>query len=463
MKKVLLLNPPGKKLYIRDYFCSKVSQADYIPHPLDLVILSGILAEEYEVELLDATISRMPEERALAAVRSADPFAIVSMFGAASLSEDMEFARKLRGALPAVKLIGIGDVFREHGEVYVSGDSPLDALLLDFTTRDILSYLKADHSAVMNMVFRDRTGPVKTPVGGRGREFELPVPRHELFQKYPYRHPFVRKRKFVTTLIDYGCPFDCDFCVIGKLGYKFRRPENVLRELRMIRELGVSEVFFHTQTFGAHKASAEALCRGMIEEGLGLGWVCFSRVDVASPALLDLMKKAGCHTIIYGVESGSEAILKKYNKGYSVKEIVSAVNYAKSIGIRTAGTFILGLPEETRETAEATIELVKQINLDFASFNVAVPRSGTGLRETAIGLGFVDGKFNVMDQSGSEIAMPTRTLTRLDVLAYRRKAVAAFYLRPGYILRRLLSVRSLHDIVNYAKQAFALIKNTWTN
>ena len=68
-----------------------------------------------------------------------------------------------------------------------------------------------------------------------------------------------------------------------------------------------------------------------------------------------------------------------------------------------------------------------------------------------------------MDQSGSEIAMPTRTLTKKDVLAYRRKAVAAFYLRPGYILRRLLSVRSLHDIGNYAKQAFALIKNTWTN
>ncbi len=463
MKKVLLLNPPGKKLYIRDYFCSKVSQADYIPPPLDLVILSGIVAEEYEVELLDATVSRMPEARALEAVRAAAPFAIVSMFGAASFGEDMGFARKLRAALPAVKLIGIGDVFRENGESHVSGDSPLDALLLDFTTRDLLSYLNSDYGSVMNMVFRDRGGAVKTPMGGRGRQFDLPVPRHELFQKYAYRHPFVREKQFVTTLIDYGCPFDCGFCVIGKLGYKFRKPDNVLEELRTFRGLGVSEVFFHTQTFGAHKASAEEICARMIEEKLNLGWVCFSRVDVTGPGLLDLMKRAGCHTIIYGVESGSEEILKKYNKGYSVGDIVSTVDYAKSIGIRTAGTFILGLPEETRETAEETLALIKRIGLDFASFNVAVPRSGTGLREAAIGLGFVDDKFSVMDQSGSEIAMPTRTLTKNDVLAYRRKAVAAFYLRPGYILRRLLSVRSLHDIRNYAKQAFALIKNTWTN
>jgi len=463
MKKVLLLNPPGRKLYIRDYFCSKVSQADYIPHPLDLVILSGIIAEEYEVELLDAMVSRMPEAAALASARAAEPFAIISMFGAASFGEDLGFARKLREALPSVKLIGIGDVFREGGEVHVSEGSPLDALLLDFTTRDILSYLRADYGAVMNMVFRDRGSAVKTPVGGRGRQFGIPVPKHELFRKYDYRYPFVRKKKFATTIIDYGCPFDCSFCVIGKLGYKFRRPDNVMPELRRIRELGISEVFFHTQTFGAHRASAEELCGRMIEEKLGLGWVCFSRVDVTDPKLLDLMKRAGCHTIIYGVESGSEEILRKYHKGYSVKDVVSTVDYARSVGIRTAGTFILGLPEETGKTAEATIALIKRINLDFASFNVAVPRSGTELRTKAIGLGFVDDKIRVMDQSGSEIAMPTSALTRNEVLAFRRRAVAAFYLRPGYILRRLLSVRSFHDIGNYVRQAFSLIKNTWIN
>jgi len=463
MKKVLLLNPPGRRLYIRDYFCSKVSQADYIPHPLDLVMLSGILSEEYEVELLDATVSRMPAEKALSAASAAAPFAVVSMFGAASLEEDMEFARALRSALPAAKLIGIGDVFREKGESYVSGDSPLDAVLLDFTTRDVLSYLRSDFGAVMNMAFRDGAGAVKTPVGGRGRQFEVPVPRHELFAVYDYRHPFVRAKRFATTVIDYGCPFDCGFCVIGGLGYKYRKPENVLEELRRIRSLGIREVFFHTQTFGAHKVSAEAVCRGIIEEGLDLGWVCFSRADVTTPPMLDLMKRAGCHTIIYGVESGSEEILKAYHKGYTVRDIEAAVAYAGSIGIRTAGTFILGLPEETRETAEATIALVRRIGLDFASFNVAVPRRGTGLRKSAIGLGLADENVSVMDQSGSEIAMPTRSLTREEVLAYRRRAVAAFYLRPGYVLGRLMSVRSFHDMANYARQALALVKNTWMN
>ena len=367
MKKVLLLNPPGKKLYIRDYFCSKVSQADYIPPPLDLVMLSGTLSEEYEVELLDAMVSRMPADETLAAARASAPFAVISMFGAASLDEDMEFSRRLRSELPEAKLIGIGDVFRERGESYVSGDSPLDAVLLDFTTRDILSYLRSDYSAAMNMVFKDGAGAVKTPLGGRGRRFEVPVPRHELFQKYDYRHPFVRAKRFAATLIDYGCPSGCSFCVIGKLGYKFRKPDNVLAELRRIRELGISEIFFHTQTFGAHKASAEEICQRMIEEGFGFGWVCFSRVDVTDPAMLELMKRAGCHTIIYGVESGSEEILRKYNKGYTVDRIVSTIDHARRIGIRTVGTFIIGLPEETRETAEATISLVRRISTSLVT------------------------------------------------------------------------------------------------
>ncbi|KAF0127103.1 MAG: Fe-S oxidoreductase [Elusimicrobia bacterium] len=461
MKKVLLLNPPGERLYIRDYFCSKVSQADYLTHPVDFVVLSGILAGEYEVGLIDAIAGKLSPESALEEIRRFAPDAVISLFGSVSLPEDLAFAAKVRAACPGARLVGLGDAFRDGGAKYLGPDSPLDALLLDFTTRDIVSYLEGDHGSAANMLIRD--GGEVLPPGTRpaAERYEVPVPRHELFSGYDYRHPFVRSRRFATVLTDYGCPFHCSFCVMGTLGFKSRTPASVMTELEHIKSLGIKEVLFHTQTFGARKEEARELCRRMISAGLGLGWTCFSRVDVADPELLSLMREAGCHTVIFGVESGSDEILKKYGKGYTRGQIISAIDHCAAIGIETVGTFILGLPEETHETMERTLDLLRTIKLDYASINVAVPRMGTPLREEAIAHGLVDGDFAVMDQSGAEVAMGSRTLSREEITKYRKRAVAIFYFNPRYILRRLARIRSFYDLTRQLKQAAALAANTW--
>lgn len=461
MKKVLLLNPPGERLYIRDYFCSKVSQADYLTHPVDFVVLSGILAGEYEIGLVDAMAEKLSPERTLERIRDFEPFAVISLFGSVSLPEDLAFAARVRSACPGTRLVGIGDAFREGGARYLATGSPLDALLLDFTTPGILSYLKDDLASAADMLIRSgdevlRPGPGKADPG-----FRIPLPRHEIFSARGYRHPFVRNRRFATVLTDYGCPFHCSFCVMGTLGFKSRTPDSVMAELEHIKSLGITEVLFHTQTFGARKEEARELCRRMISAGLGIGWTCFSRVDVADPELLSLMREAGCHTVIFGVESGSDEILKKYGKGYTRAQIVSAIDHCAAIGIETVGTFILGLPEETRETMERTLDLLRTIKLDYASINVAVPRMGTPLREEAISHGLVDGDFAVMDQSGAEVAMASRTLSRAEIAAYRRRAVSAFYFNPRYIIRRLARIRSLYDLTRQVKQAAALAANTW--
>lgn len=461
MRKVLLLNPPGKRLYIRDYFCSKVSQADYITQPVDLLMLSGILSERFEVHFIDAIAGKLSIEAALEEICRIDPFAVISLFGAASLAEDMDFAGRLRKIRGGMKIVGIGDVFLAGGEKYLGDGSPLDALLLDFTAPDIVSYLSGDLGAVSGMIIRDGAKILPAKTKRDRNRFDIPLPLHHLFTGYNYRHPFVRSKKFATVLADYGCPYPCSFCVMGALGFKVRPVDQVMAELRLIKSLGINEVLFHTQTFGAHAASARELCRSMAAEDLRFGWTCFSRVDVVEPGLLEAMKKAGCHTIIFGVESGSDAILKKYRKGYTGEQIISAVDYCDRIGIETVGTFIIGLPEETHETMAETLRLLKTIKLDYASFNVAVPRIGTALREEAVASGMVDRDFDVMDQSGSDIAMPSRGLTKEEISGYRREAVSCFYFNARYILRRLMKIRSLYDFTRQLNQAISLAANTW--
>ena len=116
---VLLLNPPGRRLYLRDYFCSKVSQADYVHPPIDLVFLSGWLSERFDVDLVDAVVEKLSVERCLERVRAVAPEAIVTLVGAAAAEEDLAFLERLRSEY-AGTIVAVGDLV--YVEEYRAGN-----------------------------------------------------------------------------------------------------------------------------------------------------------------------------------------------------------------------------------------------------------------------------------------------------------------------------------------------------
>jgi len=452
MKNILLLNPPGKKLYIRDYFCSKVSQANYISHPIDLVIISGILSKEnFSIHLIDSIVEKLTSEKTIEKISKLKPDFVISLSGAVSWEEDKEFFRELKKTLDT-KLILCGDIFLENTEKYLEDYSFIDGIVLDFTSKNIIDYVKGKTSK--REIIKDETNQI---------EFEIPVPRHGIFLELSYRYPFTLSRKYCSVLTEYGCPFKCSFCIMGKLKYKYRKPENVISELKYIDSLGVKEIFFVDQTFGANRKKTVEILSEMVKNKFNFKWFGFSRVDVLDTELLELMRKSGCHTLILGIESGSDEILSKYRKGYNKKQIEETLNTCSKLGIRTVGTFIFGLPDETQDTADETINFLKKLPLDYASFNVAVPRAGTDLRKQAILEKLIDEKFEIMDQSGTEIAMSTKYLNQEDVKKLRQRAVKEFYLRPKYLIKRLFKIRTFYELLQNIENAIQLIKNTWTN
>ena len=456
--KILLLNPPGRKIYIRDYFCSKVSQANYVSHPIDLVIVSGLLrSTDHKVALLDAIVERLSPATAERRVVEESPDTIISLAGAASWGEDSEFLRRVKGATGA-RLVVCGDLFLEDPEKYLADNDFIDAIVLDFTSKDILKYVDDVPGAPSAVVARGRERA--EPDGSSSLDLPSP-PFHKLFLKLHYRYPFTLSPGYCSVLTEYGCPFDCSFCVMGKLRHRARSVENVIEELRHIVALGVHEVFFVDQTFGAKRQRTRGLLEEMLRQSLKLSWFCFSRVDVLNSDLLTLMKEAGCHTVILGIESGSDSMLSKYRKGYDKAQIRHTVEMCRELGINTMGTFILGLPDETEETAAETLEFLRELPLDYASFNVAVPRAGTDLRKEATSLGLIAEGAVTMDQSGSRVAMPTRHLSQERVKQLRRRAVRTFYLRPGYLVRRLLKLRTRYEFLQNLRNAVGLLRNTW--
>ncbi len=460
---ILLLNPPGKKLYLRQYYCSQISKANYLYQPIDLVILAGILSKKHSVKVLDAIVERLNFNDCFKRIIKINFDMIIFLTGAVSWADDIRFVKKIyeteKQGNKKIKIMAIGDILLGKSKEKLREVGFLDAVIKDFTSLDILSYLDGNYKKITTIDYKKNRKIVQTKPKKHKTSFRIPMPRHDLFLNYPYRHVFMKKHPLATVLTDYGCPYKCTFCIFGTLNYKYRPVDDVIEELRYLKSLGVKEIFFLDQTFGAIKKRTTELCTRMIENNFGFSWFCFSRVDVLDYSALELMKRAGCHTIMFGVESANESLLKEYKKGYTKGQIKKTFRIAKKLGIQTMGTFLIGLPEEDKKSAMETIKFARQLGCDFASFNIAVPRINTGLREKAIKEKLISPDFYKMDQSGSFISMPTTKMTKEDIKKIRRKALLTFYFSPSYILRRISNIRTWTELRTQVSEAVALIKN----
>ncbi|MFT7485054.1 MAG: anaerobic magnesium-protoporphyrin IX monomethyl ester cyclase, partial [Candidatus Paceibacteria bacterium] len=283
--RVLLLNPPGVETYIRDYFCSKTTKSNYLFHPVDLLALSGTLATEHEVQVLDCIVEQLTPAAAEARIDLWDPQAIVSLVGSVSWPEDRSFLSGL--AASGRRVLAIGDVLHEAAVKRLQAETWLEAALDDFTNQDVLHILAGNLDAVCRSTIRLETGEiVERKQHATGKQFRLPRPRHELFPAHGYRFSFAREARFATVLTDYGCPYPCTFCVIGTLGFRTRPVADVLEEVQALREAGVREYFFMDQTFGIQHERAMELCAAF--EAMGdMSWTAFTRPDLAADELLN--------------------------------------------------------------------------------------------------------------------------------------------------------------------------------
>ncbi len=453
---LLLLNPPGDKLYIRDYYCSFSSKAAYYWPPQDLLVLSGILAERYEVEVLDAIADRVPEADCLERILSLSPKALVFTTGTATLKSDLELMRKVREARPGVRIIASAGILKWIGRELLERHPFVDAALLDFTEPGLLEYLAEGCRRPLRGMLCRRDGALVASDEKPSPHFEIPVPRHELFPFRKFRIPIARKSPFSVVITSLGCPYRCGFCTAGAFGYRSRTVDNVLPELEHLAGLGVKEILFQDPTLSISTNRVIELCQKMIDRGLRFSWSCNADINSLNEEKIAWMKKAGCHTVSIGIESGDDAILKKYSKPISTDRIRETVGLLNKHKIAILGYFILGLPGETREMAEKTIRLARSLKIDVASFAIATPDIGTPLRQEAIARGWIPSDLETFDSTEPPL-INSGDMTRDEVWKLRRKAVRSFYLRPSFMLRTLGRVRSWRDLRNLVSNALSLL------
>ncbi|PWH20542.1 MAG: radical SAM protein, partial [Ardenticatenia bacterium] len=262
----------------------------------------------------------------------------------------------------------------------------------------------------------------------------LPLPAHDLLPLNKYRIPML-KGPYTFVVTSRGCPAGCRFC-IKHVSYqhtvRLRSPENIMEELRMLHRLGIHNIHMYADLFTVSREQVMGLCALIRREGLRIRWTCNSRVDFVDAELLRHMAQAGCWLISWGIESGDPEILRRVRKGYHLEQAEQALRWAKAVGIKNWGYFIIGLPGETEESIRRTIEFAKRLPLDLALFHIAAPHPGTPFFFEVVERGwFRPGtRWEEVDMDGSTVLdYPNLPAERLEY--WQRRAFREWSLRPG--------------------------------
>jgi radical SAM superfamily enzyme YgiQ (UPF0313 family) len=453
--RVLLLNPPTTegKGFIREGRCTQEGGVwTTLWPPISLATIAAALEREgHEVEAIDAAATSYPRKRLLDEVRRNPPDAVIWSTGTPSIADDLALANEIKRAAPSVKTAVFGTHVTALDEKCLRETPGLDAIFRnepELTALAWVSRLQAPErlSEVQGLSYRE--GDVVHR--NENRAFlseldELPDPAWHLFDLDVYRLP-LRGDRFLMVTPHRGCPYPCSYCTAQTYyGAKLRRRsvERVYQEIRANVEVhGVKELFFWSDTFTLDKRYVLALSQAI--EPLGVSWASNSRVDTIDAELASAMRRAGCWMISFGIESGDQELLDAAGKGATVEEAERAVRVVKAAGIKVAGHFVLGLPGETKESLEKTLELAARLPLDFEQFYCAVPFPGSRLYEEAQRKGWLhDADFARYRQDEAILELPG--LTSEEVMAYRQAAYRRFYTRPKVAIGALalLSPRNL--------------------
>ncbi|MFA5167167.1 MAG: radical SAM protein [Candidatus Omnitrophota bacterium] len=461
--KTYLLNPTIDKNdpYIREGRCmQKASSWATIWPPITLAVLANLAMEKGSVRLVDGNVEDLSLQDLFKDIKAFGPDLLVINTGFPSIDEDMAVAKKIKDEFPKVKLLAFGVFF-----TLLEGEAMKPYSFLDLaiqgepeeTFRELLAALEKGESGfdkILGLMYR------------KGREFfvnskraliadldKIPRPARNLLKNDRYRLPH-NDKTFTLINVARGCPFPCIYCIVRPYyGGKVRKHSvaYVIEEIReCIEKYGVQEFLFWEEVFTLDRDYAFDLCDAMLENKFDFKWAATTRVGLLDEELLQKMKAAGCYLLGLGIESGVQEILDNAKKKQTLEDVRRAVALCKKAGIRTMGHFIFGLPGETRETAEKTIQFLLSLDLDYMQSYCAVPYPKTEFGTMAKEKGWIRTvPWSQYDFGGTSI-VDMGTLTPEDVTYFRERAFKKFYYRPLYLIKKIREF-SFHQLFTLSK------------
>ena len=445
--EVLIINPPiaGKIKYIREGRCEqRLSSFQYMMPPISLVSIAALLEKNgFRVKVLECIGKNLQFTDVQREIAEFKPRLLIINFSTATYFNDLKFVGLVRN-LTSAHLTAIGVHVSALAQETLS-QSSLDSVVRGEPEAACLDLALAilqrkGLERVNNLSFKDKQGVVNNPGGYFIEDLNaLPFPARHLIDNNCYSLP-TTSRPYTMVISSRGCPYKCIFCTARQYyGEKprFRDPKNIITEVEeIVNRFKIKDIVMWADTFTLNRDLVMEFCALIKSRNLKFNWMCNSRVDKVDEEMLVAMRKAGCRGIAYGIESGVQSILDSVKKGVSVKQIEKAFSLTLKAKIPSLGHVILGLPGETRETIKQTLNFLKKLNCDYAQFYCAIPFPGTDFYSLAKENGWlVTDDWSKFELNQAIIRTPF--LSEEELRLYRKRAYASFYLRPGYIFKKM--------------------------
>ena len=448
------------------------SYSDVISPPLGIGYLASNLDKSAGVVIVDGVKIRLKPKRLRSILKDVEPDVVGLSIVSAAARNALEYIEEIRGNCPASIIVaggphpslvpeqfynaargGIDYILRGDAEI---GFKKLVERCWNLKSRDVTC---ADIRDIPGIYAQASDGVVAsdTPVNQQCDDFGMP--EWELMPPGSYpkspQGAFFRKFPLAPIITSRGCTFDCGFCSAAKLKgrtVRFRTPELITEEIRLLKnKFGVKEIQIIDDNFAASKKHALSVCESMIAYDLVMPWTCPNgiRVDTVDDEIIDAMKACGCYSISFGLEAGSQNMLRRMNKCLDLDKAVNTINSIARKNIQVNGFFILGFPGETREDIYETMKLANALPLARAHFMLFTPLPGCNefdriSREQGNGFRY--------DSTFAEVSYVPDGFTAYELKKLHRQAMWGFYSRPEKAWKLLPALSSPERLYYFAKR-----------
>jgi len=476
--RIYLLNPPFRANFNRPgRWQGGVGRGGTLDYPKWLAYATGVLEETFEVRLVDAPARKLNKEDVIKDVKKFKPNLIVVDSNFSSLSNDINVTKSLKEHTGATTVLVGPPASQFLEQILKNGGVDVVAKFeYDFTLREIAEAIEKGNGfkEIKGISYKENGKIVHNP----NREFttsedldNMPFVSKVYKKHLNIRDYFLSQSLYpeVQIFAGRGCPHRCTFCswpvtLMGRK-YRARSAENIADEFEWIKENlpEVKEIFIEDDTFTINKKLVRQFCEEIKKRKIDITWSCNARADLDYETMKK-MKETGCRLLIVGYESGSDEILKNIKKGITTEQMKNFTEEAKRAGLMIHGDFIIGLPGETKETADKTLKFIKELKPNILQVAIASPIPGTEFYDYVKENGFllVDDLEESLDSWGAQkciISYPH--FTKEDIENYVDRALKEYYLSPSYIpvaLKNILRRNGLHELKGMVKSANVFLR-----
>ena len=465
--KVLLVNPPRFNELVGNN-PTIIEEERGLNPPLGILLVAAYLLEhtDHDVEVLDAQVERLDYSGIEARIARARPDVVGVTAMTFTLVDVMKTIQAVKQARAEAKVVVGGP----HAHLFPKetiGIEQVDFVVMgegELTFAELLDCIDAPARLreVQGLAFYDGEELVNTGHRPLIEDLDaLPFAARHLTPYQDYSSLLMKRDPVTTVFTSRGCPFQCTFCDRPNLGKRFRvrSSKDVVDELEACTKMGIHEFLIYDDTFTCQKQRVLDICREIRRRKLDIGFDVRSRVDTLNEEMIEELALAGCAGIHYGVEAGAKRILKVLQKGITIERVEEVFKITRKHGIPILAYFMIGNPSETREEIETTFSVVNRLNPDYMHMTILTPFPGTQLYLDGLQRGvFERDHWQEYAQRPTEEFEPPHwpeNFTKPELNELLVRGYKKFYLRPSYILKRALHMRSLAE---FKKKAAAGLK-----